>query len=239
MYTGSDTSNTFTRGVSAFTPHLQRLLGGVEDLVASLRWCIRIQRRHTDDAVRLCSLLEEIDHQVQFCVELAEMAALGWWRLLTHATSLARGFRSKRFVQVLALPETFVEPWRREALRVFNTLHLCLQRCKDFGSPARQSEDQRGHRVVDGLPLLSTTIASSLPPSRQPRPPVPRERWHPVQEPDLLIDEGRGHSHSANSVHQEREVVAELGPIFCFSNASIQLRTRRQRATSGLSRGNR
>ena len=71
---------------------------------------------------------------------------------------------------------------------------------------------------------LPTSMASSLPPSRQTRPTMQKLHGILQQEPDLLLGEDRGHSHRANPMRQEPEVVAELNsvPIFGLSNASIQ-----------------
>ena len=50
----------------------------VEDLVADLQGRTKTLRRHSGDVVGLCSLLKEIDDQLQFCVQPAQVAALGW-----------------------------------------------------------------------------------------------------------------------------------------------------------------
>ena len=123
-----------------------------------------------------------------FSVDLYEHRNQSW--TATHVRLRDSGpsalSRQSTANQLLAVPEALIDLCRERPIdgNVLKAVHLCCQRCREFGSAAGQSNNQwlqrsgvaqdvRG-RSGDGLPRLRTTVASSLSPSRQPRPQEPR-----------------------------------------------------------------
>ena len=116
--------------------------------MASVRWCIRIHRRHTQDTAGLCNLLEESDHQLQFCVQPAEVAALGWCSLLKHAGTCRIHLSGMRLFVHLHRTETRGSPNQIHLLE-----HIGLFACAQL-DPSTTAEDRN-------QPGMATTCASS------------------------------------------------------------------------------
>ena len=124
---------------------------------------------------------------------------------------------------LFALPETLVDPWRGSPQRQthrWQSLRGCPPLRSAVQGVRKRRSATRPSMALEGWPLKSSEVtrcwSSSAADAQR-----CQEVWHPMQEPDIMLREGRGQWHPTR---QEPEVVAGLSSVvsLCFSAVSIQ-----------------